>query len=59
VRGFSLQPDRFNPLDVFGGECELFGLEVFFPMLWARGAGQREYPDLHGEPKDDLGGTSL
>ncbi len=54
---FSLQRDRFNPLDFFGGECELFGLEVFFHMLLARGSGQREHPDLHGKPKDDLCGT--
>src|SRR5438445_13467222 len=55
---FSLQRDRFNPPDVFGGECELFGLEVFFHMLWARGSGQREHPDVHGKPKDDLCDTS-
>ncbi len=58
VGGVSLQRDRFNPLDFFGGECELFGLEVFFHMLLARGSGQREHPDLHGKPKDDLCGTS-
>jgi hypothetical protein len=28
-----LQCDRFNLLDVFGGECELFGLEVLFPPV--------------------------
>ena len=39
------------------GECELFGLEVFFHMLLARGSGQREHPDLHGKPKNDLCGT--
>src|SRR5438445_13683046 len=51
---FSLQRDRFNPPDVFGGMVEPFGLEIFFHMLWVRGAGQREHPDLHGEPEDDL-----
>ena len=52
-----LQGDRFNPLDFVGGECELFGLEVFFHVLLARGSGQREHADLHGKPKDDLRGT--
>jgi hypothetical protein len=53
-RVFFLQGDGFDPLDFFGGERELFGPEVFFHMLWARGSGQREHPDLHGKPKDDL-----
>ena len=57
-RIFFLQRDRFNPPDFFGGECELFGLQVFFHMMLARGSGQREHPDLHGKPKDDLYGTS-
>ena len=35
----------------------MFGLEVFFHMLLARGSGQREHADLHGKPKDDLRGT--
>ncbi len=40
--GFSfLERDRFNPLDFPAGERELFGLEVFFHMLLARGSGQR------------------
>ena len=52
-----LQGDRFNPLDFFGGECELFRLEVFFHVLLACGSGQREHADLHGKAKDDLGGT--
>ncbi|MBI2360054.1 MAG: hypothetical protein HYV04_14365, partial [Deltaproteobacteria bacterium] len=30
-----LHRDRFNPLDFFAGERELFGLEVFFHMLLA------------------------
>ena len=54
----ALQGDRFNPRDFFGGEGELFGLEVLFHMLLARGSGQREHADLHGKPKDDLCGTS-
>ena len=52
-----LHRDGFNPLDFFAGERELFGLEVFFHMLLARGSGQREHPDLHGKAKDDLRGT--
>jgi hypothetical protein len=39
VRGFVLQRDRFNSLDFFGSERELFGLEVFFHTLPARGSG--------------------
>ena len=54
---FTLQRDRFNPLDFFAGERELFGLEVFFHMLLTRGSGQWEHADLHGKPKDDLRGT--
>ena len=54
----ALQGDRFNPLDFFGGEGELFGLEVLLHMLLARGSGQREHADLHSKPKDDLCGTS-
>ena len=54
----ALHTDRLNPLDVFGGECELFSLEVFFHMLWVRGAGQWQHSDMHGEREDDLGGTS-
>ena len=53
-----LQRDRFNPLDFFGGECELFGLQVLCHMLLARGSGKREHADLHRKPKDDLCGTS-
>ncbi len=34
-----LQRDCFDPLDFFAGEHELFGLEVFFHMLLARGSG--------------------
>ena len=49
-----LQRDRFDPLDFFAGERELFGLEVFFHVLSARGAGQREHADLLGKAKDDL-----
>ena len=52
-----LERDAFNPRDLFGGECELFGLEVLFHMLLARGSGQREHPDLHGKTEDDLCGT--
>jgi len=55
--GFTLQRDRFDPLDFFAGEREMFGLEVFFHMLLARGSGQWEHADLHGKPKDDLSGT--
>jgi hypothetical protein len=55
---FSLQRDCFNPLDFFGGEREVFGLEVLFHMLLARGSGQREHSDLHGKPKDNLCGPS-
>lgn len=54
---FFLQRDRFNPLDFFAGERELFGLEVFFHMLLTRGSGQWEHADLHGKAKDDLSGT--
>ena len=56
-RVFTLQRDRFNPLDFFAGEHELFGLEVFFHMLLTRGSGQWEHADLHGKAKDDLSGT--
>ena len=59
VRLFSLQRDRFNPLDFFGGKYELFGLEVFFHVLLAGGSGQRQHADLHGKPKDDLCGSSI
>ena len=54
-----LQGDRFNPLNFFGGERELFRLEVFFHVLLACGSGQREHADLHGKAKDDLGGTRI
>jgi hypothetical protein len=33
------QADRFNHLDVFIGESELFGLEILCHMLWVRRAG--------------------
>ena len=49
-----LYPDRFDHLHVFSGEGELFRLEILFHMLLVRGAGQREHPDLHRKPKDDL-----
>jgi hypothetical protein len=49
-----LQPNRFDQLHVFSGEGKLFSLEIFFHMLLVRGAGQREHPDLHRKPKDDL-----
>jgi len=32
----------------------MFRLEIIFHMLRVRGAGQREHPDLHRKPKDDL-----
>ena len=54
---FFLQRDRFNPLDFFAGERKLFGLEVFFHMLLARGSGQWEHAALHGKAKNDLSGT--
>ena len=54
---FTLQRDRFDPLDFFAGERQLFGLEVFFHMLLARGSGQWKHADLHGKAKDYLSGT--
>jgi hypothetical protein len=49
-----LHPDRFDPPDVFRRKDELFGFEVFFHMLGICRSGQRQHPDLHGKPKDDL-----
>ena len=49
-----LHPDRFDQPHVFSGEGKLFSLEIVFHMLRVRGAGQREHPDLHRKPKDDL-----
>ena len=57
-RLFSLQRDRFNPPDFFGGERETFGLEILFHMFFARGASQREHLDLHRKPKNNLCGSS-
>ena len=34
-----LHPDRFDHLHVFGGEGELFSLEIFFHMLRVRSTG--------------------
>ena len=55
---FLLQPDRLKLLNFFSGEGELFGLEVFFHVLWVCSSGQREHPDVHGKPKDDLRDTN-
>jgi hypothetical protein len=54
---FFLQRDRFNPLDFFIRECQLFSFEVLFHMLSARGSSQWEHPDLHGKSKNNLCGT--
>jgi len=51
---FRLHPDHFYHLQVFSREGELFSLQIFFHMLLVRSAGQREHPDLHRKPKDDL-----
>ena len=53
-RASCLHPDRFNQPHVISGEGKLFSLEIIFHMLRVRGAGQREHPDLHCKPKDDL-----
>ena len=57
ARFSSLQPDRVNELDLFRKECQLFGLEIVFHMLFAGRSGQRKHPHLDGKPKDDLCGT--
>ena len=49
-----LHPDRFDQPHVFNGEGKLFSLEIVFHMLRVRGSGQREHPNLHRKPKDDL-----
>jgi hypothetical protein len=56
-RVFFLQGDGFDPPDFFGGERALFGPEVFFHMLLARGPGQGQHPDLHGKSKNNLCGS--
>src|SRR5574341_475688 len=57
MRVACLQPDRFDLLNVGGSKNELVDFEILFHMLRARGPGQREHPDLHGESKDDLRNT--
>ena len=57
-RAFSLYRDHFNLLDLFAGERQLFGLEVFYHMFLARSSGQRQHADLHGEPENDLRGVA-
>jgi len=57
-RASCLHPDRFNQPHVISGEGKLFSLEIIFHMLRVRGAGQREHPNLHRKPKDDLCKTS-
>lgn len=54
---FALYRDHFNLLDLFAGECQLFGLEVFCHMFWARSSSQRQHAALHGEPENDLRGS--
>jgi hypothetical protein len=58
-RLLSLDRDHFNLPDLFAGERKPFGLEVFYHMLLARGSGQRQHADLHGEPEDDLRGSGV
>ncbi len=53
-RAFALYRDHFNLLDLFAGERQLFGLEIFYHMFLARSSGQRQHADLHGEPENDL-----
>jgi hypothetical protein len=49
-----LYPNRFDQPHVFSGEGKLFSQEIVSHMLRVRSAGQREHPDLHRKPKDDL-----
>src|SRR5438874_1969655 len=53
----TLHPDCLDPLDVFGGKCELFSLEIFFHMLRVGSTGQWQHSDVHGKREDDLCGT--
>ena len=53
---FLLYRDHLDPLELFFGERELLGLQVFSHVLLARGSGQRQHANLHGEPEDDLRG---